>query len=98
MRVGPCVRSSWPGYRGVRGPRGGDGGDAGKPGEEKKSNLRYENNTRVLNIYKNLIDRNFHYFVILLHYTYEFTKRLRRSLCTRNHEVLVLWAMLSNYD
>ena len=36
MRVGPCVRSSWPGYRGVRGPRGGDGGDAGKPGEEKK--------------------------------------------------------------
>ena len=36
MRVGPCVRSSWPGYRGVRGPRGGDGGDAGKPGEERK--------------------------------------------------------------
>ena len=37
MRVGPCVRSSWPGYRGVRGPKGGDGGDAGKPGEEKKA-------------------------------------------------------------
>ena len=37
MRVGPCVRSSWPGYRGVRGPRGGDGGDAGKPVEEKKA-------------------------------------------------------------
>ena len=37
MRVGPCVRSIWPGYRGVRGPKGGDGGDAGKPGEEKKA-------------------------------------------------------------
>ena len=37
MRVGPCVRSSWPGHRGVRGPRGGDGGDAGKPGEEKEA-------------------------------------------------------------
>ena len=37
MRVGPCVRSIWPGYRGVRGPRGGDGGDAGKPGEEKEA-------------------------------------------------------------
>ena len=37
IREGPCVRSSWPGYRGVQGPKGGDGGDAGKPGKERKA-------------------------------------------------------------